>query len=64
MPRQFPPEFLQRALRLVEESLGDHETEYAAVRHVASKGLVGGVPDGGRAVKDVAAARFEIMFGR
>jgi transposase len=37
MPRQFPPEFRQRALRMVEESLADHETEYAAIRHVASR---------------------------
>jgi hypothetical protein len=37
MPRQFPPEFRQRALSMLEESLPDHETEYAAIRHVASK---------------------------
>ena len=37
MPRQFTPEFRQRALRMLEESLPDHETEYAAIRHVASK---------------------------
>ena len=37
MPRQFPPEFRQRALRMLEESLQDHETEYAAIRHVGSK---------------------------
>jgi transposase len=37
MPRQFPPEFRQRALRVLEESLADHETKYAAIRHVASK---------------------------
>jgi transposase len=41
MPRQFTPEFRQRALRMLEESLGDHETEYAAIRHVASKLGVG-----------------------
>jgi transposase len=41
MPRQFPPEFRQRALRMLEESLPDHETEYAAIRHVASKLGVG-----------------------
>jgi transposase len=41
MPRQFPPEFRQRALRMLEESLGDHETEYAAIRHVASRLGVG-----------------------
>jgi transposase len=37
MPRQFAPEFRQRALRMLEESLADHETEYAAIRHVASR---------------------------
>jgi transposase len=41
MPRQFPPEFRHRALRMLEESLPDHETEYAAIRHVASKLGVG-----------------------
>ena len=41
MPRQFTPEFRQRALRMLEESLPDHETEYAAIRHVASKLGVG-----------------------
>lgn len=37
MPRQFPPEFRQRALRLIEESMPEHETEYAAIRHVGAK---------------------------
>jgi transposase len=37
MPRQFTPEFRERALRMLEESLADHETEYAAIRHVASR---------------------------
>jgi transposase len=41
MPRQFPPEFRQRALRMLEESLPDHQTEYAAIRHVGSKLGVG-----------------------
>jgi transposase len=41
MPRQFPPEFRQRALRMLEETLPDHETEYAAIRHVASRLGVG-----------------------
>jgi transposase len=41
MPRQSPPEFRQRALRMLEGSLSDHETEYAAIRHVASKLGVG-----------------------
>jgi transposase len=37
MPRQYPPEFRQRALRLLEESLPDHESEYEAIRQVASR---------------------------
>lgn len=37
MPRQFPPEFRQRALRMLEEAIPDHETEYAAIRHVGAK---------------------------
>ena len=37
MPRQFPPELRQRALRMLEESLPEHETEYAAIRHVGSR---------------------------
>jgi transposase len=37
MPRQFAPEFRQRALRMLEEALPEHETEYAAIRHVATK---------------------------
>ena len=41
MPRQFPPEFRRRALRMLEESLPDHETEYAAIRHVAGRLGVG-----------------------
>ncbi|MFD1719245.1 transposase [Georgenia deserti] len=41
MPRQFPPEFRQRALRMLEESLPDHQTEYAAIRHVAGRLGVG-----------------------
>ena len=41
MPRQFPPEFRQRALRMLEESLPEHETEYAAIRHVGSRLGVG-----------------------
>lgn len=34
--RQFPPEFRQRALRMLEEALPDHETEYAGIAHVSS----------------------------
>lgn len=41
MPRQFPPDFRQRALRMLEEALPDHETEYAAIRHVGAKLGVG-----------------------
>lgn len=37
MPRQYTPEFRERALRMLEEALPDHDTEYAAIRHVASK---------------------------
>ena len=41
MPRQFAPEFRQRALRMLEEAIPEHETEYAAIRHVGSKLGVG-----------------------
>lgn len=41
MPRQFPPEFRQRALRMLEESMPEHETEYSAIRHVGAKLGVG-----------------------
>lgn len=41
MPRQFSPEFRQRALRMLEEALPEHETEYAAIRHVGAKLGVG-----------------------
>jgi transposase len=41
MPRQFPPEFRQRALRMIDEAMPDYETEYAAIRHVGSKLGVG-----------------------
>jgi transposase len=41
MPRQFPPEFRQRALRMLEESMPEHETENAAIRHVGAKLGVG-----------------------
>ena len=37
MPRKYPPEFRQRAVRLLVEALPDHETEYTAIRHVAGK---------------------------
>jgi transposase len=41
MPRQFPPEFRQRALRMLEESMSEYESEYAAIRHVSAKLGVG-----------------------
>lgn len=41
MPRQFSPEFRQRALRMLEETLPEHDTEYAAIRHVGAKLGVG-----------------------
>ena len=41
MPRQFAPEFRQRALRMLEESMPGYETEYAAIRHVGAKLGVG-----------------------
>jgi transposase len=41
MPRQFAPEFRQRALRMLDEAVPEHETEYAAIRHVATKLGVG-----------------------
>jgi transposase len=37
MPRQYPPEFRQRALRLLDEAIPDYESEFEAIRQVASK---------------------------
>jgi len=37
MPRQYPPEFKERAVRLVDESLPDHATEFEAIKKVASR---------------------------
>jgi transposase len=37
MPRQYPPEFRQRALRLLNEALPDYESEFEAIRQVATK---------------------------
>lgn len=34
MPRQFPPEFRQRALRLLAESRENHGSEYEAIKQV------------------------------
>jgi transposase-like protein len=41
MPHQFPPEFRQRALRMLEEALPGHESEYAAICHVGGRLGVG-----------------------
>ncbi len=35
MPRQYPQQFRERALRMVEESLPEHETEFAAMKKIA-----------------------------
>ena len=37
MPRHYPQQFRERALRMVEESLPEHETEFAAMKKVATK---------------------------
>ena len=37
MPRQYPPEFRQRAVRMVEGALPDHATEFEAIKKVASR---------------------------
>ena len=37
MPKQYPTELRERAVRLVIEHRGDYETEYAAIRSVAAK---------------------------
>jgi transposase len=36
-PRQFSPEVRERAVRLVEEQLREHDSEWAAMRSVAAK---------------------------
>ena len=41
MPRQYSPDFRQRALRMVEEALPDHVNETAAIKHVGSRLGVG-----------------------
>ena len=41
MPRQYPPEFRQRALRMLEEALLDHVNETVAIKHVGSRLGVG-----------------------
>ena len=37
MPKQYPTELRERAVRLVIEYRGDYETEYAAIRSIAAK---------------------------
>ena len=37
MPKQYPGELRERAVRLVAEHRGEYETEYAAIRSVAAK---------------------------
>lgn len=37
MPKQYPRELRERAVRLVAEHRGDYETEYAAIKSVAAK---------------------------
>ena len=37
MPKQYPRELRERAVRLVAEHRGEYETEYAAIRSVAAK---------------------------
>jgi transposase len=41
MPRQYPKDFRDRAVRLVTESREDHETEWATIQVVASRLNVG-----------------------
>jgi transposase len=36
-PTRYAPELRERAIRLVEEQLGSHESEWAAMRSVAAK---------------------------
>jgi transposase len=43
MPRQYSPEFRQRALRMLQEAIPEHVTETAAIEHVASR--LGVVPE-------------------
>jgi len=37
MPKQYPRELRERAVRLLAEHRGDYETEYAAIRSIAAK---------------------------
>ena len=36
MPRQHPPEFRHRAVRMVDEAMPDHASEFEAIKKVAS----------------------------
>ena len=42
MPKQYPKDFRDRAVRLVLESKESHETEWSAIQGVASRLGVGG----------------------
>jgi len=37
MPRQYPNDFRERAVRLVAESLDDHGTEWSVIRQVPTR---------------------------
>jgi transposase-like protein len=37
MPKQYPRELRERAVRLVTEHRGEYQTEYAAIRSIAAK---------------------------
>jgi transposase len=37
MPKQYPRDFSERAVRLVNQSAGDHETEWATIQRVSSR---------------------------
>jgi transposase len=37
MPRQYPQQFRERALRMVEESLPEQKCEFAAMKKVVTK---------------------------
>lgn len=41
MPKQFSPEFRARALRLLDESIPEHASEFTTVKYVATKLGVG-----------------------
>jgi transposase len=41
MPRQYPKEFRERAVRLVTESLDEHDTQWATIAQVATRLGVG-----------------------